>query len=972
MIVNKKIPNPSQIREVLKDDFGFLWLMVTSKVYRFDGRNCVAFPFDEVCVNIVKDEDGIIWTATRQGIFRYNNDYSGFEELKQYTATDYKYRRLLAGPGNKLYLLSADGITRWNKHSKKFEPFGIEPFLSSGSFAFLKHAGNKLFYKQDDSTLARYDVVTGQKESVHVFDPNYVVPLNEDTVWAREFIGNSVLVSFVSKTTTRINTDQFDTAPASNNYFVTGGIKRAPGDYLFLFNNIGCYSYNVASGRFKPVNFFYDGLLLDAKPLPIINNFYQEQNGMAWIANEDGLVYFNPAVNKVNLVSSNGAWDNDVRNFAEDGDGNIWFGTAHGFCRWDKKKGTIRSWVPNFESKNYLNYSSIRTIASVRDNILIGQSEKGFWIFNPTSGQFRRPIVSVDSLQGLFERDFNHNMVRLRNNDYLLLSNRLWYFNHLTLKASPVTIPDSVGSFRSGYEDNSGRIWLIGRRGFVVLDKTLHVVISKSERDRGKWLNSIVQINDSTFWVTAKYIYQFTLKENQMSPLSPLFPELRDVHFSHLFRDSLERIWMCGETGIYRYLPSNGVVEKFDQYDNVKDFSVSISNSFRASDGTAYFGSMKGFNYFVPEKIPLQNDSLLVKLINVTVNHDDSTFLQSGGLRRLSYDQNSFVFDFVAPYIYNADKIQYRYKLEGTDQDWVLLGNNSSCRFTALPPGNYRFIASASLNGKDWFELKQPFGFHISPPFWKTWWFFVSFISVLVMLGIFLFRRRIALIKTKAAVQQQLMSLEIRALRSQMNPHFIFNSLNAIAQLVASRQNDKGLEYLSKFSKLLRLVLDESENSFIPLKDEIRILDLYLQLESLRFGSSFTYSIKVDDLIDEEETLLPSFLIHPIIENAIWHGLLHKEGDRRLIINFSRKGIDKLLCVVKDNGIGIEAAALKKQQHLNGEKQESKGLKMVKERLSLLEEQHHTAAAFMMEDLKDENGLISGTRCTLEIPVVYE
>ncbi|MEO5647684.1 MAG: histidine kinase, partial [Chitinophagaceae bacterium] len=220
-------------------------------------------------------------------------------------------------------------------------------------------------------------------------------------------------------------------------------------------------------------------------------------------------------------------------------------------------------------------------------------------------------------------------------------------------------------------------------------------------------------------------------------------------------------------------------------------------------------------------------------------------------------------------------------------------------------------------------------------------------------------------------LNQDLAASQLTALRSQMNPHFIFNSLNSIAQLVASKKNDEGLEYLNKFSKLMRLVLDESGNNLITLKDEKRMLDLYLQLESLRFGSSFSHSIHISEELDEEDTLLPSFIIHPIVENAVWHGLLHKEGKRRLIIDFMRKGSEQLVCIVKDNGIGIKAAREKKAEHLNGEAQESKGLQIIRERLVLLEKQYHIPTSIVLEDL-EENHIITGTRVTIQLPAVYE
>lgn len=216
-----------------------------------------------------------------------------------------------------------------------------------------------------------------------------------------------------------------------------------------------------------------------------------------------------------------------------------------------------------------------------------------------------------------------------------------------------------------------------------------------------------------------------------------------------------------------------------------------------------------------------------------------------------------------------------------------------------------------------------------------------------------------------------LISSQLTALRSQMNPHFIFNSLNSIAQLVASMQNEKGLEYLNKFASLLRLILEESESNFISLKDEIKLLDLYLQLESLRFGSSFVYNIHADSELDADDTMLPSFIIHPIVENAIWHGLLHKEGERRLVIDFSKKNNEELLCVVKDNGIGVAAARAMKQRSPAPGKQQSKGLQMVYDRLHILGQEYNTPANIIIEEVKD-NGLAGGTMVTIHLPVIYD
>ena len=967
------LSNNSQIREVMKDNKGFLWLLVASKVHRFDGKKIVSFSFDEVCVSVIQDEDGTVWLATRHNIYRFLNDHTGFVELKEYTSVVPWYRRLIIGPGKKLYLLSNDGVTRWNNTSKKFEGFGIKPYKSTGSFSFLKSVGDYLFYKLNDSTLARYNTVSTAVDHARVMDANFLFTLNEDSVFVRQTIGNSVLVSFSAKTITTVDDKQInDGKMPGGRFFVRGAISRSPSEYLLLVDNMGCLVYNTQKNNYTKVNFFYDGKILPIKPFPILNNFYKEENGTVWLVNEDGLVYFNPASTVFNLLSSDGDWNNDIRNFTEDDQNNIWFSTANGFSKWHKNTGKISSWTAKFDAQNYLNYSSVRSIGFSSGKLLIGQSEKGFWVFDPIKETFKRLAFENDSVMKRFNRDFNHNGLKLRNGNFLALSNRTWLIEKETFAVREIKLHDSADAARSGYEDEQGRIWLMGRGGIFAVDSNFNELYSHPDRVRGRWYNAIVQIDAETFWVAAKTIFELKLQPNRKLSIRPIFPEFKNAHFSHFFKDSLKRIWMSEEQGMYRYVPEKHLFEKYDHNDNIRTFYVSVSNSFRGRDGTVYFGSTDGINYFVPEKIPLQNDSLQVHLLNVTVNHDDSSFLLHGSFPKLNYYQNSMVFDFIAPYVYNADKLQYRCKLEGIDGDWIQMGNNTTMRFTSLSPGRYSFVAAASLNGKDWHPFAAPFTFEISPPFWKTWWFISIVVASCVLLAIVLFRRRIATIKAKAAIDQQLAGLEIRALRSQMNPHFIFNSLNSISQLVASRQNDEGLQYLNKFSKLLRLVLEESENSFISLKDEIKILDLYLQLETLRFGSSFSYSIHSDEAIDEEETLVPCFLIHPIIENAIWHGLLHKEGERRLIINFHQQEKDKLECVVKDNGIGIEAASQKKAQRLNGEKRQSKGLKIVKDRLALMEQQQHTTTAFRMEDMKDENGFISGTKVTIQLPVQYE
>ena len=532
--------------------------------------------------------------------------------------------------------------------------------------------------------------------------------------------------------------------------------------------------------------------------------------------------------------------------------------------------------------------------------------------------------------------------------------------------------------FFSGIQGPDGTIWIGGEEGILhlVKDSLQHFIISQLKISA----NDISQDKAGNIWIATDGEGILKCEFNKKNELELLkqFTEkdgLASQHYLSILSDRDNNIWAGSSMG----LTFIGQQEKYKNYivnfDESDGFIKSGYYSFKLhqdKNGTIWVGTTFGIASFKPDEFFLSSipPAMHISAVRQIRTNEEVPDLFTN--KSFSHKDNSLNFSFVALDYANQKGMRYFYKLEGLDSNWISAGNLRSVNYGNLPPNNYSFRVKALNNKGRASEQDAVFSFVITAPFWRTWWFMLLALAVIGLMLILVIRRRIAIIKTKANIKQQLNSLEIRALRSQMNPHFIFNSLNSISQLVASKRNDEGLQYLSKFSKLLRLVLDESEKSFISLKDEMRILDLYLQLETLRFGSSFYYTIQADEELDEEETLLPTFLIHPIIENAIWHGLLHKEGERRLIINFQRKDKDKLICIVKDNGIGIEAATFKKQQHLNGEKQQSKGLKMVKERLALLADQQHVGTDFRMEDMKDVNGYISGTKCTIELPVIYE
>jgi len=218
--------------------------------------------------------------------------------------------------------------------------------------------------------------------------------------------------------------------------------------------------------------------------------------------------------------------------------------------------------------------------------------------------------------------------------------------------------------------------------------------------------------------------------------------------------------------------------------------------------------------------------------------------------------------------------------------------------------------------------------------------------------------------KKQAELQQQAAELEMQGLRAQMNPHFIFNCLSSINRIILKNETQTASDYLTRFSRLIRMVLINSQKSMIPLEDELHMLRLYLDMERLRFKDSFDYRIIFANTIDEGAVFIPPLLLQPFCENAIWHGLMQKDSPGHLTIELSMQ--EKVLqCVIEDDGIGREAADTLKSK--SAEKQKSMGLKITAQRLALLSQNEQVKSFYSIEDRRDEKDNISGTRVMLRI-----
>jgi LytS/YehU family sensor histidine kinase len=352
------------------------------------------------------------------------------------------------------------------------------------------------------------------------------------------------------------------------------------------------------------------------------------------------------------------------------------------------------------------------------------------------------------------------------------------------------------------------------------------------------------------------------------------------------------------------------------------------------------------------------------------------TDIENGEIIRLSYTENFFSIEFSGLDYTNPSKNLYRYKLDNYDAGWVFANaGQRRAEYRKVDPGTYDFLVTGSNNDGIWNQDGISLTIIISPPWWKTWIFQLFLILILVIFFWSVIILRIKTIKRKHEVEKKMLSiekqvfeLEQKALRLQMNPHFIFNSLNAIQNFVLINDTDKAVNYLAKFSHLMRMILANSTAAFITLKDELKALTYYMDLEKLRFDNKFDYLITRDPLIDEEFVEIPPMLFQPYVENAIIHGFINSPDPGLLDISLKRLNPGTMLCVIQDNGIGREKAIEIREK--SGIKRQPKGMTITQERIEIFNKQSRKNFSVKIIDLKNERGEALGTR--VEFTIQYK
>ena len=398
---------------------------------------------------------------------------------------------------------------------------------------------------------------------------------------------------------------------------------------------------------------------------------------------------------------------------------------------------------------------------------------------------------------------------------------------------------------------------------------------------------------------------------------------------------------------------------RFTQLNQANGLGSSKVIDFAIDDNQLWLTHAKGVQHLrlaaLHQEVPIP----AISIRQVTVN--DSVLQEIGSLGTFDHTQRKFRFQVSTPTLRYRANIVYHYRLLGYEDAWTTAPyRDHEFTYNALGPGQYTFQVKAENQGK--ISQAATYSFSISAPLYARWWFIVVVALLILALISLIYLRQLRVQRRKASLLNELNVSRLTAIQSQMNPHFIFNALNSIQNYIMRNDKDLAMDYLGRFARLIRHYLNASTVDLVTLEDEISMLENYLRLEQMRYSPSFEFHFDIEKTIDTTSVKLPPLLIQPFVENAIWHGLQKKERAGKLTIAIILQG-SELICTIEDDGGGMEKA-----KPLSNRK--SSGIQITKERLNLIHALLKTSSRFIIEDVKDENGHIEGTRVRFNMPYV--
>lgn len=783
-------------------------------------------------------------------------------------------------------------------------------------------------------------------------------------------------------------------------------------------NSINCISLSVEDSalfvgttkgltlirnRQKPYTFHQENGLIDEN----ITSLNTERKNNIWIGSGSGLLHFNgKEFSFYNIYNENNS--NHIRSLLKDSEGNLWLGTHTGLFRYRdnafssfKNGGIANAMVFQIfrDKKNDLWFCAdngvykyaqgffnvISTKDGLSDDYCIAGLEdddgtlwfatnQGIsWYKNGTIHNFTQQQGFKLSAPLVVVYKDRQNTIWVGGKDGVAAFKKInGAYTTTYYKLPELTQEWGVTAF---VEDNNGVFWLgTSAEGIYKFENGKFVQVNSSLNIKpGSYFTLLCDKENTLYGATLNGLWVYNQNNNTQTIISEKEGLNSELIYSLKFTDNENSIWIGTNQGINKmnlkkYRDSK--VIDITAYGKAEGFSGVECNSYgiwEDADSTLWFGTVGGVIRYQPNAFKRNNQESKTYITSIKLQNEDTALINGV---RLPYNYNNIAFYYKGISFTNPDRVRYVKMLEGLETKWSEPSTEDYSKYGNLAPGKYTFKVKSCNSEGVWNSEAVVFSFEIKTPFFKTWWFITSIIALSIAVVMIIFRIRIQNIRKKEKAEfdrkVEISKVELKALRAQMNPHFVFNSLNSIQHYILNSKSNEAAKYLNKFAKLIRIILSNSEKAMVTVNEDVESLKLYLELESMRFDGKFDYSINIDKSVDGDYDEIPPMLMQPYIENAILHGLNPKDTKGHLKIDIFIKN-NYIVCRISDDGIGrIKAGEIKRTTPSNAHK--SLGMKITSERVRILNDINKSDLSVSVIDLLDTNGNSAGTMVELYIP----
>ncbi len=695
--------------------------------------------------------------------------------------------------------------------------------------------------------------------------------------------------------------------------------------------------------------------------------FCKDKEGNIWIPTRSKGLYFLPAKSRNALTFNPPRSEAKVTSIAASGD----------VIAWGTQK-TKAYFLENDTIKKLENLSdtevALQIMATDNKGCFLMSAAPNLYFVNKNN--LSNPKELLSSYEVVIEPgnypmhgflDYQREIIKDRKGGFLMANN----YSCLRVKISNDTIFVNVLDLYTARAhtlalDKKDKVWLGGPKGlWWVKNEEKNLLFEKNEMFKFQVYDLKVD-SRNRIWVAAEGVGAYIVENEKPKAIKAL----KNDFVADLFIEGDSICWAATVRGLKKLRITSEPSESYllKTYTRQSGLASLEVNKIWVTDQYIYAGTNEGLTRIEKEPNLLEKSNPPVYLTDLMVKGVSMDFSQSITLK---YFQNELEVEFVSLDYGSVGDITYSYRLVGADDHWQTT-QIPKVRYAGLPPNQYKFQLKVKDSEGNTTEASQFFEVVILPPWWQTGWFRFLFIILLVSAIYWLYKYRIKQVEeeeaTKSVVQKKFAELELQALRSQMNPHFVFNSLGAIQYYIRENMQRDANDYLSKFASLMRLFLDSSREKYISIEDELKLIGLYVELEQMRFEDRFEVNFEIDKDLQMDSIYLPSMLLQPFVENAINHGLFNKEEKGNLCLKvYSSDDVDKIVVVIEDDGVGRKMANEIKAKSIKNYK--SRSTQIVDERLAVLEKVEDFKIKIKIEDVFPEK-IETGTRVTIELPLI--